>query len=177
MMIVTGFPKSKPQGGYISIELQVSSVNDGWGIIAGILGGYQTKSGFMIGAGIYDLLSDTPFPYQSGKGQDLLRRTKMRFGGLILGYEFESSGDNPFRFSSLIGIGDISAYTYKKKDSKDASIYYVAQPQVSLILVRETPYHPVLTAGYRLHNGVSTSGTSDVVLGGPSVGLTAEHFW
>jgi hypothetical protein len=52
-------------GGFVTLELQISSVNKCLGFILGILGGFQTKDGLILGAGIFDLLNGKPFPNES----------------------------------------------------------------------------------------------------------------
>jgi hypothetical protein len=173
----TGNAQTGKSGAYAAVELQVSSVNQGLGLIVGLSGGYQTKDGLIIGGEIYDLLNGTPFPDQSNVTSDNERKSKMHFGGIVLGYEFGSSAETRYRFSTLVGIGDISAYTSVKSESQDASIYFVAQPKLSVSFFRSNNLHLVLNTGYRFHFGVDTEGTSNSQLSGVFLGLTGEYGW
>jgi hypothetical protein len=158
---------SEQSGGYVAIELQISSVNGGLGYVFGLSGGYQTKDGTIIGAAIYDLLNGTPFPDQSVGGDEPLRRTKMHWGGLVIGQEFGVNDDWRPSVSALVGFGDVSAYTSKKKDSSDQSFYWVVQPVVWLGYQATDHFRPQLGGGWRIHMGVDTPGTNSRQLGGP----------
>jgi hypothetical protein len=164
-------------GAYAGIDLQVSSVNQGPGLIIGFSGGYQTKNGLIIGGELYDLLNGTPFPNQDNTDSGFKRKSKMHFGGIVLGYEFGSSPETRFRYSTTLGIGDISAYENEKGNSLDGSIYFVAQPKVSVSFFSSNNLHLILNTGYRFHIGVDTPGTSDSLLNGAFLGISGEYTW
>jgi len=157
--------QSFDSGGYLALELQVSSLNKGLAYIVGLSGGYKTEDGTRFGLAIYDLLNGTPFP-----GQDPalpLRRTKMHWGGLIVAQEFAEESDWHPGVSLVLGGGDVSAYTTKKKQSSDQSWYWLLQPAVSIGYEVSTDYQPELGGGWRFPLGVNTPGTSNRLLGGP----------
>jgi hypothetical protein len=176
LLFNSAFAQPGQKGPYAAVDLQVSSVNQGLGLIIGLSGGYQTKEGIIIGGEIYDLLNNTPFPNQD-KNSAIERKSKMHFGGIVLGYEFGSSPETRFRVSTLIGAGDISAFGSVKNESEDASIYFVAQPKISVCFFRTNNLHLVLNTGYRFHYGVDTPGTSNSLLNGVFLGITGEYGW
>jgi hypothetical protein len=103
MMFTAGASRadSSQTGGYFAVELQVSSLNKGLAWIIGLSGGYQTDDGTRFGLAIYDLLNGTRFPKQDP--EQPARRTKMHWGGLIIGQEFGVSGDWRPSASVLLG--------------------------------------------------------------------------
>lgn len=161
---------AEPHGSFVSLDLQLSRVNGGLGVILGLSGGYQTRGGTTLGLGLYDLLDGTPFPSSTGPGP--LRRTKMHFAGLIVGQDVLVEGGLRVTASALVGLGDVSAYVGSKSRDFDRSVYWFAQPSLSLGVPVAAHFRPTLSAGYRFHAGVRTRGTGDGVLGGPFVGLS-----
>ena len=169
-MLLAGGPikaDSPRSGGYAAIELQVSTLNEGRAYIIGLSGGYQNNDGTRIGLAIYDLLNGTRFPDQHP--DQPARRTKMHWGGVIVAQEFAESDDWRPAVSLVLGGGDVSAYTKKKKESFDQSWYWLVQPSVSIGYQANDSYRPELGAGWRLPLGVDTRGTSNRLLGGPFV--------
>ena len=134
-------------------------------------GGYRTAGGTSIGAELGDLLNGTPFPDQSDVAAGELRRTKMHTAGIFLGHEFTGVGSWHPSVGALLGVGDVSAYRGEKNRSVDWSWYRLVQLTVSLSGRAGARFQPRLDAGWRLVSGTRTAGTSDVLLGGPFVGV------
>jgi|GEM_PF-6428746 hypothetical protein len=101
--------------GFLGIEIQLTSVNRGFGVVFGLLGGYRSANGTTIGIAIYDLLNGTPFPDQGAVLDDPIRRTKLHFAGVIVGREFNRSDQVRLGAATLLGVGDVSAYYEKKQ--------------------------------------------------------------
>ena len=159
------------KGGFVSLELQVTSIYRAFGLVLGLAGGYQTAGGAAVGVALYDLLNGTPLPEQSDDGRER-RRTKMHYGGLLFAKEIGSDGDLGPRVGAVVGIGDVSLYPTAKNRSSDGSVYFVVQPMVSFAARRSHTTQPGLSLGYRLHRGVGTTGVTDATLGGPFLGLS-----
>ena len=99
----------------------------------------------------------------------------MHFGGVLIGYEKNSSDNLKWRGSAIIGGGDVSAYTGKKKDSVDGSWYFMAQPFLSLKFGEDQKFYPALSGGWRFHSSVKTPGTNNWTLGGPFAGISGTY--
>ena len=152
--------------GFLGMEIQLTSLNRGFGVIFGLIGGYRSAHGTTVGLGIYDLLNGTPFPGQEAASDEPIRRTKLHFAGLIIEREFNGSREIRPGVSTLLGVGDVSAYYGQKKDSRDWSCYWIAEPGFQVHMA-DTRYRPGFGGGWRFHRGVHTAQTSSAMLSGP----------
>lgn len=169
------YTQSIKKGSFAAISLQGTSVNKGFGVVVGFSAGYKNNTGVIIGLELYDLLNGPPFPDQQEVLPENFRRSKMHMGGINLGYELPSQKETRLRISTLVGLGDISAYTVKKKDSQDNSVYFVAMPKISMSFQSLGNVRMYLDAGYRLPYGVNTNGTGDKLLRGFFLGIAGVY--
>jgi len=158
-----------PEGWFATIELQATVVNEAIGWVIGLSGGYQNSDGVILGLGIYDLLNGPRFPGQILVATDPPKRTKMHWGGVIVGFEVEGTDRYRPRFTALIGRGDVSSYREKKKEDSDRSWYWVLVPTAWLGLGDSPDFLPQIGAGWRLVGGVDTEGTSSKMLTGATI--------
>lgn len=167
--------ENAPSGAFFGgATLKLSPVNEHFGVLGGVEAGYTTARGLVLGASFSDLLNGPPLP-DVAQPRDSVRRTKMWTYGILLGWEQQREGLLAFRTVTLLGAGNASAYTSSKKDDFNHTSFVVLEPTVGVRVRLARRLYAVADAGWRLVMGSALPGSSDGLLGGPTLNLTLEY--
>jgi hypothetical protein len=162
-------------GVYALVEAQATRVNEGFGAVFGLHGGWETLSGCLLGGVFYDLLNGTQIPDRDGQPP---LHTKMHYGGALVGKTW-AFGPVRAGFSLVLGAGDVSKYGAEKNRDFDRSVYLFTEPALIFRLPDLAHFRWQLSAGYRLPVGIKDRGTDTNALHGPSISLAigVAQFW
>lgn len=146
------FTRISSHGGYGTISLQVSSINDRTGILVGGYGGWLINHVLMIGLGGYglanDVIDDHEIPYYA-------KRMQFGYGGLMLEWIYQPRKLINPAISCLIGGGTASTNDLSRiqldwgEDYWDNRSFFVLEPCVTLQLNITSYIRSSLGASYR----------------------------
>jgi hypothetical protein len=162
--------RAEDEGGLFARgALALSRVNRAPAAILGLELGYQTRTGWLFGAALYDLLNGMPLVDQPPSAAQTLR-TKLHYYGVLLGRDV-ALGRCALGGLLFLGAGDASAYAGEKKNDQDRSWFLVAEPALVFRLPDLAHFRTQLAAGYRVPVRVHDGGTATRDLHGPTLSL------
>ncbi len=152
-------------GGFGGAALKFSEMVDEFAVFVGGRGGWIANHTFVIGGGVYVLVSDLDlrdFPQLNDHGIEFV------YGGLEVEYIGLSSAVAHYSVYTLVGIGRWR-FTPDRNDFDDV---FVVEPAINVELNVARPFRIELGVGYRFVSRVTTPGLENGDLSAFSGALT-----
>lgn len=155
-------------GGFGGIAVKFTEVNNQFGVLVGIRGGWIINHTFVVGAGGYGLANEVESDFIL---DDVRYELEFGYGGLELTYINNSNRLIHFTLGALIG-GGAADYRDPADDSEnlfdDGDAVFVLEPEVNLVLNIHRNIRMGAGGGYRFVTGVDAPGLENGELAGPS---------
>lgn len=142
-------------GGYGGPVVKLSVVNNEFAVFMGARGGWIINHTIIVGGGGYGLATDI---FVSSN------KLSLGYGGLELGYVFQSDSLVHFTAHSLFGFGGVSF----ENDWSSADEVFVIEPEATVVVNITEFVRIAAGVSYRFVTGVTTAGVSDASLSGLS---------
>jgi hypothetical protein len=156
-------------GGFGGPILKVTELNGDLGLLVGGKGGWIINHTFVIGGGGYGLVTNI-----AANDVNFIEKAflNLGYGGVVLELVPESNKLIHFSFSTLIGAGGVN---YRDRNFsinfRQWDTFFVAEPEVNLMLNVTKHFRVGLGASYRYIDGVDLNGLRDSDLSGASASM------
>lgn len=161
-------------GGFGGPIFQLTQFDGQTGVMIGGHGGWIINHTLYLGAGGIGLANEI----EIDSAPDSLRYLDFGYGGLELGIVLASDRLIHATLSSLIGGGGVqyrSSYSdFDHNLETDGDVFFMIQPEVSVVLNVTRHFRVALGGGYRYIRGVDLDGLSDDFISGPTASLTLK---
>jgi hypothetical protein len=167
---------SLESGGYGALVWKSTSINDHYGTLLGVRGGWIINHTIALGAAVYSLANNIKADVAGPFGQDYINLT---FGGLDAEYILNSDDVVHWSFHSLIGAGGVGFRRAWQKDwdrhsneDHDMRGFFIVEPGVNLDVNITSWFRTSLGASYRFVSGADSPAATNSDLRGVSGMLT-----
>ena len=174
--IKTIFGKIDHHGGYGSLNINYTSINNKDAMMLGSRGAWIIDHGFAIGMGGYGFFTD--YYYDDNIGEDV--NISGGYGGLIMEPIFLPKFPIHLSVPLFVGVGGIgiinSSYIGDERDYyvEDSDTYFVLEPGIEIELNMLKFFRMAFSAYYRYTSDISLNNTNKDILHGFSTGLTLK---
>lgn len=170
---------SLESGGYGALVWKSTSINNHYGTLLGVRGGWIVNHKFAIGGAAYGLANNIKADAVGPFDQKYINLT---FGGLDAEYIFNSDDVMHWSLHTLIGAGGVGFRhgwdeDWDRHDSRDHDMngFFIVEPGVNLDVNVTSWLRTSLGASYRFVSGVSTPAATNSDLRGLS-GMVTLRF-
>ncbi len=163
-------PGAITHGGYGGPLLKFTEINGETGILVGGRGGWIINETFVLGGGGYGLVNKIEGNmYVGGEKPNI----EFGYGGVIFEYINNSRKLIHFSVSTLVGGGGHSLRDDNFfNDDDDSDVFFVAEPEVTVMLNVTRFFRIGLNAGYRFISGADDYNMENSDLSGFAGGIT-----
>lgn len=140
-------------GGFGAPVVKLTEVDSRFGVLVGGHGGWIINGSFVIGGGGYALANTGNFEHRTNGVGDP-GGLEMAYGGLELGYVHRPDELVHVSLGLLIGAGVVTWTPNGQSDTEADDGFFVAEPEVDVVLNATRSVRAVLGVSYRLTQGV-----------------------
>ena len=161
-------------GGFGAPVVKFTEIDSRFGVLVGGRGGWIVNGSVVIGGGGYGLANVASFEHLTNGAGDP-GALEMGYGGLELGYVHRPDELVHFSLGVLIGAGGVVWNPDGQSGSQVDDAFFVAEPELDVVLNVTRFFRVALGASYRLTQGVKLFDLRDADLSGLA-GLVALKF-
>jgi hypothetical protein len=161
-------------GGFGAPVVKFTEIDSRFGVLVGGRGGWIINGSVVIGGGGYGLANGANFEHvMNGAGDP--GRLEMGYGGLEMGYVHRPDELVHLSLGLLIGAGGVVWNPDGQSGNQADDAFFVAEPELDVVLNVTRFFRVALGASYRLTQGVQLFDLGDADLSGLA-GLVALKF-
>jgi hypothetical protein len=159
--------------GFGALVVKLTEIHGETGVLLGLRGGWIINHKVVVGGGVYGLFNDIQ---AKGISYDERLDLDLTLGGFEFEYVSRSAKLIHYSLRALIGSGEVN-YIGHDRPINDTLFYYhresffVAEPEVNLILNVTKFFRLGVGASYRFVSSVNLEGLTNSDLDGPSASL------